>query len=119
MINGKVEGTKDAQQRTLSTCIDPLADQIQEEIIRKRYGFEEWRRGNYLHVDTSAILHFDLFANSANVEKLLGSGITYNDILGAAGYARCDEPWADRHFLTKNIGTVEDALSQMTGGENE
>ena len=31
LINGKVEGTKDAQQRTLSTCIDPLADQIQEE----------------------------------------------------------------------------------------
>lgn len=118
LINGKVEGTKDAQQRTLTSCIDPLADQIQEEIIRKRYGFEEWRRGNYLHVDTSAILHFDLFANSANVEKLLGSGITFNDILGAAGYARCDEPWADRHFLTKNIGTVEDALSQMQGGEN-
>ena len=69
----------------LTNCIDPLADQIQEEINRKRYGYEGWKKGDYLRVDTSSIIHFDMFANAANVEKLVGSGaFTINDVLRAA-----------------------------------
>lgn len=52
LIFGDVAGTKDAMQRWLTTCIDPLCDQIQEEIIRKRYGFEEWKQGNFIRIDT-------------------------------------------------------------------
>ena len=45
LVNGSVEGTADASTRFLTNCIDPLADQLQEEIVRKRYGYEAWRRG--------------------------------------------------------------------------
>ena len=34
LVNGSVEGTEDANTRFLTNCIDPLADQIQEEIVR-------------------------------------------------------------------------------------
>lgn len=120
LANGKVEGTKDAQQRFLTECIDPLADQLQEEITRKIYGFEAWKNGSYLHIDTSAIMHFDLFGNAANIEKLIGSGaFSINDVLAGAGVARIREPWADRHYLTKNIGTVEDILTTTEGGEKQ
>ncbi len=81
-----MEGTADANSRFMTYCIDPLCDQLQEEINRKRYGYEEWKRGNYLRVDSSSILHFDIFENAANVEKLIGSGaFTINDVRRAAG----------------------------------
>ena len=102
-----VEGTADANTRFLTNCLDPLADQLQEEITRKRYGYEAWRRGEYLRVDTSSVIHFDLFANAANVEKLVGSGAyTINDVRRAANQATINEPWADEHFMTLNISTM-------------
>ena len=73
LIFGDVADSKDAMTRWLTTCIDPLCDQLSEEINRKRYGFSEWKDGTYLQIDTSAILHFDLFGNAANIEKLIGS----------------------------------------------
>ena len=120
LVNGTVEGTADANTRFLTNCLDPLADQLQEEITRKRYGYDAWRRGDYLRVDTSSVIHFDLFANAANVEKLVGSGAyTINDVRRAANQATINEPWADEHFMTRNISTMGEAtrnLSAEKGG---
>lgn len=111
LAGGKVEGTGDANSRFLTYCIDPLCDQLQEEANRKRYGLEDWKRGNYMQVDSSGIIHFDLFANAANVEKLVGSGVfTPNDILRAVGRAPINEPWADQHFMTKNMALLTEVL---------
>ena len=71
LVNGKIEGTQDANTRFLTNCIDPLCDQIQEEITRKRYGYNAWKAGDYVRMDSASILHFDMFANAANVEKLV------------------------------------------------
>lgn len=114
LVNGSVEGTADANTRFLTNCIDPLADQLQEEINRKRYGYEGWSQGNYLRVDTSSIIHFDLFANAANVEKLVGSGAyTINDVRRAANQSIINEPWADEHFMTLNISTMNEATRNL------
>ena len=54
--------------------------------------------------------HFDLFSNAANVEKLIGSGAySINDVLRAAGHAEIDAEWAKIHWLTLNIGNIEQA----------
>lgn len=112
LINGKIEGTQDANARFLTNCIDPLADQLAEEINRKRYGYDGWSRGSYVVVDTSSIMHFDMFANAANVEKLVGSGaFSINDVLKAAGHAPLTEAWADQHFITKNFENMADAVA--------
>lgn len=119
LANGKVEATEDANTRFLTNCIDPLADQLQEEITRKRYGLDGWKKGNYIRVDTSSIIHFDLFANATNVEKLVGSGAyTINDVRRAANQATINEPWADKHYMTLNISTVGQATRQL-GKEEE
>lgn len=111
LVNGKVEAAGDANNRFLTYCIDPLCDQLQEEAIRKRYGLEEWKKGNFLRVDSSSIIHFDLFANAANVEKLVGSGaFTINDVLKAANRPPINEPWADKHYMTKNIAAMSEVL---------
>lgn len=118
LVNGSIEGTADANTRFLTNCIDPLADQLQEEINRKRYGYDGWRQGNYVRIDTSSIIHFDMFANAANVEKLVGSGaFTINDVLRAANQAPINEPWADEHFMTLNIATMGQATRNLNTGE--
>lgn len=119
LVTGEVADSKDAMTRTLTTCIDPLCDQIQEELTRKRYGFEHWQKGNFIQIDTTTIVHFDMFANAANVEKLIGSGaFSINDVLAAAGLPEIDEPWAKKHWLTLNIGTMEAAArAAENGGE--
>ena len=122
LIDGTVQGTEDAQARFLPGCIDPICDQLQEEINRKRYGYEAMRRGDYLRVDTSGILHFDMFANAGNLEKVVGSAVfTVNDILRAAGLPTIPEPWADEHYLTKNIATLSESVTSVSGakGGNE
>lgn len=108
LISGKVEATEDAYKRFLTDCIDPICYQLQEEITRKRYGFERWSKGEYLRVDSSSLIHFDMFANAANVERLIGSGCyTVNDIKRATGQPVIKAPWADEYYLTKNIGLVD------------
>ena len=107
LLRGQVEGTADAYGRFLSHCIDPLAEQLSEEITRKIYGYDGWIGQSYLRVDTSAIQHFDLFENAANIEKLIGSGYSYNDVQRAAGGREIDEPWANEHFITKNFAKAE------------
>ena len=123
LVNGKVEGTSDANTRFLTKCIDPLCDQLQEEIIRKRYGYDDWAAGNFIRVDSSSIIHFDLFANAANVEKLVGSGaFSINDVLRAANQATINADWADAHFLTLNITTMKEAARQLgtqEGGDSK
>lgn len=122
LIDGTVQGTEDAQARFLTGCIDPICDQLQEEINRKRYGYEAMRRGDYLRVDTSGILHFDMFANAGNLGKVVGSAVfTVNDILRAAGLPTIPEPWADEHYLTKNIATLSESVTSVSGakGGNE
>lgn len=118
LIDGTVQGTEDAQARFLTGCIDPICDQLQEEINRKRYGYEAMRRGDYLRIDASGIRHFDMFANAANVEKLVGSAVfTINDILRAAGLPTLSDSWADKHYLTKNIAEIDKAATALDSAE--
>ena len=120
LVNGKVEATADANNRMLSWAVDPACDQIQEEAVRKRYGRDQWRQGNYLRVDSSAIVHFDIFAMAPNVEKLVGSGVyTINGVLRACGQPTIDEPWADEHYMTKNIAKMGDVAASLEGQKGE
>lgn len=107
LIRGGVEATGDAMQRALTACIDPICDQVGEEGTRKRYGTAKALAGDYMRMDSSAVGHFDLFANAVNIEKLLGSGWSLNDIRRAAGEEPINEPWANEHLITKNIGRLD------------
>lgn len=116
LVNGKVEATADANARMLSWAVDPVCDQLQEEIVRKRYGRAFWKQGTYLMVDSSAITHFDIFSMAPNVEKLVGSGVyTINGVLRAAGQPLIDAPWANEHFMTKNIDRLREVANSLSG----
>ena len=114
LLNGKVEGTKEAVDHLLTFCVDPLCDMLQEEINRKRYG-DKVLGGDYLKIDTTCIKHIDLFDSSEAIDKLIGSAaFCINDIRIKCGETIIDEPWAWQHFITKNYTEV-DALGTMEG----
>ena len=118
LAKGDIAGIKDAMVSFLTFCIDPLVDNIAEEINRKRYGFSEFSKGNYLKIDTKSILHVDLLSVSTAIDKLIASGaFTINDIRKLVGEQPIDEPYANTHFMTKNYSSVEDVLAALTGGE--
>lgn len=117
LSNGSVEATGDAEQRFLSRVIDPLADQLQEEANRKYYDFNDWKKGNFLKIDTSSIQHFDLFAKAPNVEKIIGTAmVNINDVRRAAGKEEIDEPWAKAYYMTRNLAPVGELLSAAGEG---
>ena len=75
-----------------------------------------------MHIDTTTIMHVDMFENADKIEKLIGSAVySVNDVLEAMGRAPLPEEWADEHYLTLNISKVEDSvqnIAQMKGGES-
>lgn len=117
LIHGTATNMAEVVTQMMTFCIDPLAAMISEEATRKRYRFSEWQRGDYLQMDTSAVQHFDIFANANNIEKLVGSGaFSINEILNAAGRSEIDAEWAKMHWLTLNISNIEQAAR---AAENE
>ena len=118
LVRGTVEGTKDALDNLLTYTIDPLTDMLQEEINRKRSGYEGFRKKTYLQIDTKTIRHIDLLSVATSIDKLIGSGVfCVNDIRKACGESEIAEPWANQHFMTKNYapnGELNQALGMST-----
>lgn len=120
LISGNVAGTDAAMDQFLTFCIDPLTDLLAGEINRKRYGYQEFAKGNYLQIDTKAVKHVDLLSVSQAVDKLIASGaFTINDIREVVGDPRINEEWADQHFMTKNYETVAELLKPLEGGTQQ
>ena len=120
LLSGAVAGTSEALENFLTFCVDPLVDMLQEEINRKRNGIDGIRQGNYLRIDTRAIRHLDVMNVSAGIEKLISSGVyCINDIRMMMGDTIIEEPWAWKHFITKNYTDMEKALDALKGGENK
>ncbi len=117
LLRGDVEGIKDALNQFLTFCIDPLADKLQEEIIRKRSGYSGFKKGSYVKIDTSQIKHIDILSVSESIDKLISSGVfCVNDIRTLVGIPTIDEEWANAHFITKNYQPLEESMQNLGGG---
>ena len=117
LLRGDVQDTSKAIEQLLTFCVDPLVDMLQEEINRKRNGYEGYSKGTYLKIDTKCIKHVDLLSVATAIDKLIGSGaFCINDIRKAVGDEPINEAWANQHFITKNYETVENALTALEGG---
>lgn len=119
LMRGDVAGMKDAVDLLLTACVDPLCDMFQEEINRKRNGYEGFARGDTLKIDTTSIKHIDVLSVSTSIDKLIGSGaFSVNDVLRLIGSQEIDEPWANQHWMTKNYAPSNELLNAMGGDGN-
>lgn len=118
LLNGTVQDVNSATQQFLTFCVDPLADNLEKEINRKRNGLEGLRRGDYVRFDTSRIKHIDLLDAAGSIDKLVSSGVEcVNDIRALLGQPLINEPWAWQHFMTKNYTAIAEAMEAMEKGE--
>ena len=116
LVNGSVQNVDSATDQLLTFGVDPLVDNLQTEINRKRYG-KSVLQGSYLEFDTQHIKHIDLLEASGSIDKLVGSGVVcINDIRALLGQQLINEPWAWAHFITKNYATVSEALEAAEKG---
>lgn len=110
--------TADADSMTdnfISFCINPLTEQIADEINRKLYGRNQVLKHTYCKVKTDHIRNYDItkLATSAELLSRIGAW-SLNDILRYLDQEPLDEDWADKHIMSKNYALIEDALK---GGE--
>ncbi len=119
LLNGSVQDVASATSQLLTFCIDPIVDNLEEEINRKRYGEQAFLRGDCLSISTNSIQHVDLLSVAPSVDKLLASGVCcVNDLRALTGQPLINEPWAWKHFMTKNYAALEAEIAASGGGEN-
>ena len=117
MMLGNITNMNEIVKVYLSICIDPLADMISEELTRKYYSYEEWKKGNKIVVDTSCINHVDIFESAQNIDKLISNGFTLDEIRPRLNMDTLDTEFSTSRFITKNYDFAERVLTG--GGENE
>ena len=116
ILNGDIADVDKVTDNLLTFCIDPLADLLGEEIVRKRYGFGEFSKGNFLRIDTTCIKHMDIFSIAKDLYNTIGSG-TYSidEIREKIGDEPLNTEFSQKHFFSKNFEDIEN----MEGGEND
>ena len=118
LLLGDVADTSKATDSLLTFCLDPLADMINEEYNRKVYKKAGVLRGDKLVIDTKAVKHIDLMSVATAIDKLISSGAyCVNDIRSLTCDEPINEPWAYKHWMTRNYLPVEQALQGIDGGE--
>nr|WP_275061457.1 phage portal protein [Diplocloster modestus] len=117
LMMGDISDVQQITKNFLTFCIDPMTDKAGEEITRKRYGAEQFAKGNYMEINTNAIQHVDVFDMATNADKLLSSGIYCIDELRTKlGDVPLDTEWSKKHYITKNYAEASQ-LKHLEGGE--
>lgn len=121
MMYGNITNMNEIVKVFLSICIDPLADMLSEELTRKRYTFDDWKKGNFFMVDTSCINHIDILEAADKVDKLIGCGVAnIDDLRNRIGWQPLNTDFSKAHWLTKNYRLATNALQELErGGESE
>ena len=120
MMYGNITNMNEITKVYLSICIDPIADMISEEITRKNYSYEEWKKGYYVKVDTSCINHVDILEVADKIYNAVGSGVAnIDDMRKRLNWNTLDTDFSKQFFLTKNYVKAEEMLNgTLEGGEN-
>lgn len=114
MMYGNITNINEIVRVFLTFCIEPIADMISEEITRKRYSFAEWKKGNYVEVDTSCINYVDIVDCADKVDKAIASGVTSIDELRPRfRLKQLNTEFSKAHFITKNYELAENMLKGL------
>lgn len=112
LMLGNITNIQDIVKMFLTFSIDPYADMISEECTRKIYpGYDYWKKGNYIKVDTSTINHIDILEVAEKTDKLISSGTCcIDEVRDILGLDALNTEFSKQHFITKNYDTVENRL---------
>lgn len=114
LMSGEIADVEKVTDNFLTFCIDPFVEMIAEEIIRKRYGKQEYLKGSYIKIDTTSIKHIDIFSVAEAVDKLRAAGMYNVDELRIkVGDEPLNTEFSKKYVITKNYQEITD----LKGGE--
>ena len=112
MLYGNMTNVKDIISSYITFTIDPLAEMINQELTRKTGTFSEYLNGTQFKVDTTSIMHIDIFEIADKFDKLIASGgYCVDELRVKVGDIPLDSDFSKQHWMTKNYATIEDVLS--------
>ncbi len=115
ILSGEASQLSDAMDCAIGNAIDPIANMFEQEITKKRFGANEFSKGNYLLIDTTTVRHIDAISQANNLDKSIASGVlTPAQAQKYCNMLPCSEAWAHTYYITKNYQTIANALK---GGE--
>lgn len=120
LLLGKLANTEKAFELLLSGIVATIAELISQGFTKKLVEAPDYLKGAKFELYTKNAKLTDIFAISANVDKLISSGVfSVNRILKEIGEPQIDEEWANRHYITKNYEDINNNMSdqqQQKGG---
>lgn len=116
LLKGDVSDVSKVTQNFLTFCVDPLCEMLQTEINRKRYGKYQVQRGCYVRINTTTIMHVDVFEIAEKIDKLISSGMyCIDDLRKKLGETELDNEESKTYWITKNYTSIE----SLKGGDTE
>lgn len=116
LLKGDVSDVSKVTQNFLTFCVDPLCEMLQTEINRKRYGKHQVQRGCYVRINTTTIMHVDVFEIAEKIDKLISSGMyCIDDLRKKLGETELDTEESKTYWITKNYTSIE----SLKGGDTE
>ncbi|WP_312025892.1 phage portal protein [Listeria booriae] len=111
LLKGDVADIGQMTNNFLTFCINPIVEQIENELNRKLFTKDEFLAGNRVKISTKKIKSFDIkdIAGSMEVMTRIGA-FSVNDVLEYLSEELIDEEWADDHVITKNYTEIEKYL---------
>jgi HK97 family phage portal protein len=121
MMYGNITNIAEVVKVFLTFAVEPIAKVLSREFSRKRYSFDEWKRGSYVEVDTSCISYADILECADKVDKAIASGVTNIDELRPRFRLKpLETDFSTAHFMTKNYDLAENMLKSLEeGGEKK
>lgn len=116
LLKGDIADIDRLTKNFLTFCIDPICEMMQNEINRKRYGKEQMRRGNYIRIDTTRVMHTDIFEIAEKIDKLIASGMyCIDELRKKLGDTELNTEQSQKHWITKNYTDI----AEVKGGEED
>ncbi|MBQ7505318.1 MAG: phage portal protein [Ruminococcus sp.] len=117
IIKGEASQLSDAFDVLIANAVDTITRPFGQEITKKVYGFDGFKKGDYCIVDTTTVKHIDVITSATNIDKAIACRV----LTPAKAQAYCnmlpsDDESAKSYYLTKNYQTADMAL-KGEGGE--
>jgi len=120
LLRGEVANNEAADARFMQMGVRPICNMLSEEITRKLYGRDGFKRGSYVLVDPSNVELGGVFAAAAKIDKLISCGVfSIDEVRGKLGEPLLGTDEAQAHYITKNYEKAGAGETTGTGKEKK
>lgn len=108
LLKGEIADLEQAMESTFTFAVKPIVELLEAEIIRKRYGFEQFNDGTFLQINTGNIRYFNPFSVADKADKLIADSV-YNpdEIRVKFGEVPLNTKSSTEYVRTKNYEKAE------------